>query len=1517
MENTNLFTTNNVFSQQFINYIHLDIDYIFPILNNTEKNLIKEMMISLLVLIYARFHFSDETQFFKQLSDNNNQDIRMILFLLFPYINDDNNFKIHKSIINLKDLSVKEKNEYKTNIQFDRYFNKNSDTYEYKYSIIDVYNNYITSYYTIHRCAHHLYCNWQQIIPLTLTNYKQSYIYTDTESIIPNHTSLKGLDIRDYYHAFINDMYLDILPYKWLIYEYYDEMNNKDIMYLEEIINYFDYPIFDIPSIENTIIFQNKWFVFIKNDQHDIVYNILLHFNVVAYQYLTDDQYNNIVKNNPLLKRNSNQIYELDETSIRNKEEYNSLLLQIYNKQEFGEPIYNFLVDTFNKFSYTWYGKMIFPKRKFGKKDIVYLKDQTFDSFKQPIYKNSYVSYKNIYNCIKSLLIIESTPYKIREWDGLSLDIQNTLLNRINTNSSDWFRISNNLKLKYNSGINTSSLTSAIFAQIRPMFKELVFHSLISRGILNEFKVKRSKDDVQKSFEGYYYLTQSKYNDLKTYLRSDKDTDLISYPNDVIKNLSKKQLFAMNWLQQIHFFKHFFNQRIMYVTGGTGTGKSTQVPKLLLYGLQLIGNYSGKVINTQPRINATTGNAERISDELGVPINTYDYIEKKNKQTDSFYVQYSTGNKKHDPLSINNNAAQVSSYLKIVTDGTLLQAVRDSPFLKSGRKENGEFVSEEHNMYDVISIDEAHEHNTNMDLLLTFLRDTVQMNNSLRLVIITATIDLDEPIYRRYYKYINDNLLYPLNNTLINIVFRDTNILNKIIKIYNIPSIDNLFLDRISLDRRIHIAPPLGSTNYEITEIYTPYPVLTYPEAEELGIKKAIEVTKTANGDILFFSVTEPAIDRIVTLLNNDSGISSKWIAIPYYRNVSTEWKNIVENINIKIGSIDVNKKDILLAIQDKEYRKVSPNTYDKAIIVTTNIAEASITINSLKYVIETGFVNTVSFDPVLEFTNIGPQYITETSRIQRKGRVGRVASGTVYYMYQKDSRKDNIPKYAITQSINTLINTLLDYVKEGYTLDTNQNEQIELPLLPNTLSSTLVNFILKDQYKDTPNNRDQFYSGIFDGNPLIHTIDVNNQKLFSLKYRTGYEIENIIDEKGIFYIVHPLETFFKRNVLTGEFENPDRKKSFYLTKFFSRLFNLRLIISNDNVFFKTRVYSIMDELKTSIGNVISQERINYNKLFSMVLGSRYGLLDEIIWINIILEKSSIENLSRKNSSKSGKEYADNSLLIKQFGDIDSDLNVYINIFKKLLVYLPKLDIINPEELEIESKKEKSTLSQFDINIISNYEKRNKDQIKLLSVYKDIDKIDLRKIELMCDKYGLDYKVIKELLELYFNDHKIVNIINAFVEKYSNYIPYFKNNGNINFIYTSSYANVALSNIDNREDYLKTVTDPFSIVKGNKIEALSKELKLDNTNKKSLLTKHLISFNELNYIPALVPALIYPLNKDLLVWKDINMFYRYVTPDMIEKYLLPETETNKVFNKRNKAYNAELLNVFRLLREKQ
>jgi len=1506
MENTNtiiLDINDNPFTKSFINYIYIDIDYIFPLLNSIEKDLIKKMMISLLTLIYFKFHFESVIQFYNQLSNNNNQDIRMILLLLLPFIDDKNNFQIHKSIVNLKDLSIKtssSENEYKTNIQYDRYFNSKKDEsniQEYEYNIMDVYNNYVASYYTINKCAHHLYCNWDQIIPLTLTNYSDSYIYKDTiETIrnqqIPNNTSLKGLDARDFYHSFANDMYYDILPYKWLIYERYDTSLGKDIMYLDEIINYFTtFDISDSDEINkyNRTSFITKWPEFIILNPSDIVYNILLHFNNVAQDYLPDDKIDK-------LEISPDDVYELDDNNetIRRipKNEIKALLLDKYNNKEYIEYIYEFLCDTFIQFSSTWYGKLIFPNKKFGKKDIIYLKDQIFNKtqkFNIPVYTNSYVSYKNIYNFVKNLVILDySNKIVVREWDSLTDANKNIILNRLNGGNPNWFKISNNLRIKY-SNINTEPIKNNIYNTISNNITDLVFHSLVSRGILNEFKVKHKKEDIEKSFDGYYFLTQTKYNELSSYRISEKNPELTSFTKEIFK---RRQLFAMNWLQQIHFFKHFFHQRVIYVTGGTGTGKSTQVPKLLLYGLYLLGNYSGKVINTQPRINATTGNAERISSELGVPIKRYSIEKKEVIKTDNYFVQYSTGDTKHDQNS-DKNAPKLNSYLKIVTDGTLLELVKQSPFLL-GTYKNKKNESEEtiFNAFDVISIDEAHEHNANMDLLMTFLRDTVQLNNSLRLVIITATIDADEPIYRRYYKYINDNFLYPLNNHLF--TERDFNrqILVEIQK--NIPGlisrVEDLRFDSISLDRRLHISAPLSTTIFNIEEHYESNEILTYADAETLAIKKANELTKVATGDILLFSVTEPAINKIVTELNNSSSIGKKWIAIPYYRKLSSKWKDIVENININISSIDVDRRDILLAsTTSSEYRKVQKNTYERAIIVCTNIAEASITIDTLKYVIDTGYVNLVAFDPILKIEKNGPVYITETSRIQRKGRVGRVSSGTVYYMYKKDSRKSSTINYNITLGINKLVYSLIDFIKK---------DNIESLILPDNRPESISNIYnekIKYQYNGLTH--------VFFGNPVLRNLILNSfETVYSFKYKSGYDYANIVDFTGDFYIIHPLENRYKRDKLTGKFINPDKKTIKIFQQFFSDLFKLRLIVINDNNIIKTQIYDILDELKQNIKTIIPMEDINYNMLWSIVLGARYNLLDEVLWINTVLAESSIEDMSMKFSTKKGYELSDNKLLLQYFGDTNSDLNVYVNIFKKLKLVLPRLVLLDSENII-----NNSNLS-FDIKkIVENYESRNRNKIKLLSIYNNENEIDQSRIKAWCDQYGLDFNVIPKLLKKYLKSHIIVNIVNLWVEKYKNYIPYFDNNKSVDFIYISSYVNSATSNIDDRNDYKKATKDPFSIVNGSKIDAIVKELKNNQ-----IILKHMISYNEIKHLPAIIPALIYPLENNQFAWKDKYTFYKYITPDMIEKYLLPETEKNK----RNKLYNTRLLDLFRLIREK-
>src|SRR5690606_32122084 len=144
--------------------------------------------------------------------------------------------------------------------------------------------------------------------------------------------------------------------------------------------------------------------------------------------------------------------------------------------------------------------------------------------------------------------------------------------------------------------------------------------------------------------------------------------------------------------------------------------------------------------------------------------------------------------------------------------------------------------------------------------------------------------------------------------------------------------------------------------------------------------------------------------------------LPSNVIALPFYSRLDDEQKKIVENISKSIKNLRFDRQIPFSNINRDNISKGS-NTYDRCVIVATNIAEASLTIDSLRFVIDTGKQKTAVYDYKYRGSKLEETYISESARLQRKGRVGRVASGTVYYIYPKGTTTTITKLYDISIS--------------------------------------------------------------------------------------------------------------------------------------------------------------------------------------------------------------------------------------------------------------------------------------------------------------------------------------------------------------------------------------------------------------------------------------------------------------------------------------------------------------------
>ncbi len=339
--------------------------------------------------------------------------------------------------------------------------------------------------------------------------------------------------------------------------------------------------------------------------------------------------------------------------------------------------------------------------------------------------------------------------------------------------------------------------------------------------------------------------------------------------------------------------------QVVVVCGETGSGKSTQLPKICL---ELGRGVEGLIGHTQPRRIAARSVATRVAEELKSPLGS----------TVGFKIRF---------------ADQTSSttLIKVMTDGVLLAETQHDRFL---------------DQYDTIIIDEAHERSLNIDFLLGYLHRLLPKRPDLRLIITSATIDAAR--FANHFGRVIDATQDP-------------------------PLVDP--------------APILlvqGRT-YPVEVLYRP-PLLEEGtgEIDELrGLVSAVEEILTmGQGDILAFLPTERDIleahQRLRGWEKNRGG--QKLEIVPLYARLSTAEQN-----------------------------RVFQSHTGRRIVLATNVAESSLTVPGIRFVVDTGTARISRYSPRSQVQRLPIEAISRASADQRQGRCGRIGPGICIRLYSED----------------------------------------------------------------------------------------------------------------------------------------------------------------------------------------------------------------------------------------------------------------------------------------------------------------------------------------------------------------------------------------------------------------------------------------------------------------------------------------------------------------------------------
>jgi ATP-dependent helicase HrpA len=328
------------------------------------------------------------------------------------------------------------------------------------------------------------------------------------------------------------------------------------------------------------------------------------------------------------------------------------------------------------------------------------------------------------------------------------------------------------------------------------------------------------------------------------------------------------------------------NHQVVVLTGETGSGKTTQLPKIALAAGR--GRF-GLIGHTQPRRIAARSVAERIAKELGEEVGA----------TVGFKVRFS-------------EKAKEDGFVKLMTDGILLAETQGDKFL---------------NAYDTIIIDEAHERSLNIDFLLGYLRQLLPKRPDLKVIITSATIDAE-----RFALHFQDRHGKPA---------------------------------------------PLIAVSGRTYPVDVLYRSTQSEDDDEEKLEEAIadavdELWLNGPGDVLVFLPGEREIRETQDILRR----------------------------RLKPGT-EILPLFSRLSVQDQQ--RIFSGSNGRRVILSTNVAETSLTVPGIRYVVDTGLARLNRYSVKNKVQMLQIEKISQASANQRAGRCGRVGPGVCIRLYGED----------------------------------------------------------------------------------------------------------------------------------------------------------------------------------------------------------------------------------------------------------------------------------------------------------------------------------------------------------------------------------------------------------------------------------------------------------------------------------------------------------------------------------